>query len=101
MPIPASRASKGLANLTFFPSIEMVPSYPPVSWITVMPKRIFIKVDFPAPFSPTNPSIFPFSRLKDTFFKTLLWLKDLLIPLTFKRGSKAMHFTSLAGSAFS
>ncbi len=49
MPIPASIASRGLANCTGLPSSMSVPEFG-----CSIPNRIFISVDLPAPFSPTN-----------------------------------------------
>ena len=59
MPIPASSASWGEAKRTGLPSMSTVPSYPPVCAMTGIPNRMFISVDFPAPFSPTSPRISP------------------------------------------
>src|SRR5690554_4199910 len=44
-----------------------------------IPIKIFIKVDFPAPFSPIKAWIFPGSRSKHTLFKTGTPAKDLEI----------------------
>ncbi len=64
MPMPAARASKGEAKLTFCPLSMMSPPYPPVSRMTFMPNRIFISVLLPAPFSPTRPSTSPSFRVR-------------------------------------
>lgn len=49
MPMPRAMASPGLWNETCSPSTAMVPSSG-----FCMPYRIFIRVDLPAPFSPTR-----------------------------------------------
>jgi hypothetical protein len=54
MPIPASRASRGVANATCAPLTLISPE----SGITA-PARIFIAVDLPAALSPTRPSTSP------------------------------------------
>ena len=54
MPMPFFMASMGDRISTFWPPSETVPSKPPVEWITGMPKSTFIRVDFPAPFSPSS-----------------------------------------------
>jgi hypothetical protein len=48
MPIPAAIASAGLRKVTGEPSSRIVPSSG-----RCMPYRVFIRVDLPAPFSPT------------------------------------------------
>jgi len=64
-------ASCGDLNAIFFPSISTSPSYPPVLVITGIPKRIFINVDFPAPFSPISACISPFLTSKSMPLNTL------------------------------
>ena len=54
MLIPESLASAGDLKDTFFEPISIVPETG-----SYMPERIFMKVDFPAPFSPITPRISP------------------------------------------
>ncbi len=53
IPIPRAMASSGEEEGAGLPLKRILPLNPPVLWITGMPKRIFIRVDLPAPFSPT------------------------------------------------
>ncbi len=76
IPIPAANASKGDLKLVSTPSKIIFPPYPPVSEITGIPKIAFIKVDFPAPFSPTSPIISPFLISILISFKTKFSPKD-------------------------
>src|ERR1700722_20322902 len=63
--IPASSASRGLWGAkTSLPSLMA----PPSDWCT--PAKIFMRVDLPAPFSPTTPSTSPSSSERDTSLRT-------------------------------
>src|SRR5450755_4423686 len=61
MPIPAARASLAERNATWRPFTRIVPSCSACT-----PAMIFIRVLFPAPFSPTSPWISPARKLKST-----------------------------------
>ena len=54
------------------PSIDTLPWNPPVEWITGMPKRTFISVDLPAPFSPSSAWISPGRTFSETSLRTVL-----------------------------
>ncbi len=97
IPIPASSASKGSLNDFSSPSINIFPSYPPVSWITDMPKRMFIRVDLPAPFSPTRPIISPGISEKLTSERTLFPKNSLPMFSIFRSGTPSgIRFTSFS-----
>ncbi|MEK0452787.1 MAG: hypothetical protein AGIKBDMD_00730 [Synergistaceae bacterium] len=97
IPIPASSASNGSLNIFSSPSMIILPSYPPVSSMTDIPKRIFISVDFPAPFSPTSPSISPGISEKLTSARTLFPKYSLPIFSIFRRGTPSdIRFTSFS-----
>ncbi|MNC41108.1 hypothetical protein D3C75_898590 [compost metagenome] len=59
--IPNFCASRGLSNLTLFPSKMISPSSGRYT-----PERIFMSVDFPAPFSPSKAWTSPRRKLKLT-----------------------------------
>ena len=61
IPIPRPRATVGLAISTFLPSSQISPP----SGLSI-PNRIFIRVDFPAPFSPIRAWISPFLTERST-----------------------------------
>ena len=48
-----------------------------------LPVTMFINVDFPSPFAPTNPICSPFNNLKDTLLKIALSPKPWLKFVTF------------------
>src|SRR6185437_3501662 len=76
MPIPAASASRGEAKRTGRPSSRISPTY---SGCT--PAIIFIKVDLPAPFSPTRPWISPPWSEKSTSRKATAPPNALEIPV--------------------
>ena len=67
-----SMAAAGVSIVTGSPFSRILPSYPPVPLMTDMPKRMFISVDFPAPFSPTSAWMVPGITSSDTPLRTLL-----------------------------
>ena len=70
MPIPFVMASIGDRMRTGSPSSFTSPLNPPVEWITGMPNRTFMSVDFPAPFSPSSAWISPGRMRSVTSFRT-------------------------------
>ena len=72
MPMPLAMASMGEAMCTFCPSSSTSPSKPPVEWMTGMPKRMFISVLLPAPFSPRRAWISPGRIFRETSLSTAL-----------------------------
>ena len=72
--MPADRESPGTRNSTCLPSREMVPRSAGST-----PPKMFISVDFPAPFSPSRAQISPPEREKSMSFSTSLAPKDLVI----------------------
>ncbi|OPZ39275.1 MAG: hypothetical protein BWY99_01435 [Synergistetes bacterium ADurb.BinA166] len=72
IPMPSLMASSGDLMSTFSPSRNTSPLKPPVAWMTGIPNRMFIRVDFPAPFSPTRERTSPGPREKDTSLRTRL-----------------------------
>src|ERR1700730_7819878 len=86
-PTPSARACRGSSMATSpWPSISIVPESGGCT-----PKRIFIKVDLPAPFSPIRAWTSPALRSKSTPFSAWTPANALMIPFnrssTFAEGS--------------
>ena len=75
MAMPCASASRVERIVTGLPSIRMLP--PSAPWA---PERIFIRVDLPAPFSPTSAWISPPATAKSTPSSTRTGPNDLLMP---------------------
>src|SRR5579863_2845669 len=75
MPMPSRSASCGDAIVTSRPSIAIVPAS-----ARCAPARIFINVDFPAPFSPTSANTSPERRSSETSFSARTPGNDFPMP---------------------
>src|SRR5919108_5865876 len=82
MPTPAACAACGCANETSWPSIRIVPASGGYT-----PARIFIRVDLPAPFSPTTAWISPACRSRSTPCSTSTPTKLFVMPRISSSGS--------------
>src|SRR3954468_3074123 len=82
IPMPWRSASRAWRKRTGRPSIRISPSYSACT-----PAMIFIKVDFPAPFSPTRPWISPRSSRKSTPSSACTPPKRLAMPASSSRGA--------------
>src|SRR6185369_7774071 len=91
MPMPASSASRAEWNRTSRPSSSILPVN--VVWT---PAMIFIKVDLPAPFSPTRPCTWPSNSSKSTSRKAATPPKDLEIASMRRRDAPAAPGVAVA-----
>src|SRR5262249_39680458 len=73
--IPPASASRGRAKFVVCPSSRISPESGRRT-----PARIFIRVDLPAPFSPTRAWTWPSLADRLTASRTLLPAKDLVMP---------------------
>ena len=80
MPIPASIASPGSWKWTSWPSMRILPSSG-----RYRPKRVFISVDFPAPFSPSRQWISPGSMTRSIESFAVKVPNRLVIPCSSSR----------------
>src|SRR5437016_11049929 len=83
-------ASAGDWNRAGAPPRRTSPSYPPVSQMTGIPKRMFMRVDLPAPFSPTSAWISPSRTESETPFRTRFCSYSLTMPLSSRAGALAV-----------
>src|SRR3954468_22847993 len=84
MPMPAAIAAVGVLNTTGRPSSRIVPSS---GWC--MPYSVFIRVDLPAPFSPTTACTSPRPTVRLTSEFATTPGKRLVIPLSSITGAPA------------
>ncbi len=75
MPIPAAIASPGPAKVTGVPSTTISPASG-----TYRPYRVFIRVDLPAPFSPSSAWISPGSKVRSIASLATSGPNRLVIP---------------------
>src|SRR5262245_28053721 len=90
--MPAARASRGVGGAKGAPAKRIAPSS-----ADTLPPSTFIKVDFPAPFSPTRPTMRPKPTLKLTDFKTRMPKKDLVMPAKESSSLFAVRWSLLVG----
>src|ERR1700733_5482836 len=91
MVTPWLSASAGVAKETSRPSSVMRPA---LLWVT--PAMILVRVDFPAPFSPTRAWISPCFRIKSTEFRARTPRYSLVTPCISIRALIASSFAPVA-----
>jgi hypothetical protein len=95
MPMPVAMASLGVRKATSAPLTLMVPSSG-----FCMPYRIFIRVDLPAPFSPTIACTVPGSTvMRMSWFATTPG-KRLVMPSSCTAGCTAATVSGFIGRSF-
>src|SRR6476659_1519881 len=93
MVTPWLSASAGVAKETSRPSSVMQPA---LLWVT--PAMILVRVDFPAPFSPTRAWISPCFRIKSTAFRARTPRYSLVTPRISIKALIASSFAPVANA---